>query len=261
MTDFKVIKTNKIKNKMRNITETLAAAKARKAKSAKSMQNRDAVSPLPIVSPSGSARVKLDIKGRPDTTVLDLALGHDEAMTAHPTFTKPVPPQDQFQGATTDFAAKLSAVDEAKAVLAKAVLDKVASRTQLEGMLTVRASYVDSIAAGSASKILSAAMQVRGSSTPIGNLPAPLSLDVELNGTPGVMLLSWDSISGARSYLVQYSLAGTADRHWDHAVTVPTATAALADMTIGQAYAFRVAAVGGTSGQSPWSEEVTRMAA
>ena len=84
---------------------------------------------------------------------------------------------------------------------------------------------------------------------------------LELNGTPGLMLLGWASVAGATSYNIQFSLATTADRHWDLLTTSKVSKASLPGMIIGQLYAFRVAAVGGANGQSPWSAEVVRMAA
>lgn len=247
---------------MRHLSDNLPTA-ARSAKSTKTKPaKRDAVTTDPVAPLTTNARVKVDFVRQTDTNAIQQALGHYDAMTDHPTLTDPVPPQDVFKAAVDDLAAKKAVSDAANAAALQATADKNAARTLVNKYYTTRGSYVDTMAGGDSRVIISAAMGVRASGSPTGNLPAPLNLTVVLNGTPGSAVLTWEQVAGARGYIIQFSLATTADRHWDLIATVGVVgTATLPDLTLGQVYAFQVAAVGGTSGQSPWSTEATRMAA
>ena len=120
-------------------------------------------------------------------------------------------------------------------------------------MNTQRGSYVDLVANGDPNVILSYGFQVRANPTPVGDLAAPANLSVELNGTPGLMLLTWEGVEKARAYNLQISPASTPARTWAPLLTSSTTKTRLDDLKLGQLYAFRVAAVGGATGQSPWS--------
>jgi hypothetical protein len=88
-----------------------------------------------------------------------------------------------------------------------------------------------------------------------------MALHLTLNGTPGVMFLDWKSVPHARSYVIQCSPADTMAREWTPVKTSSTVKVKFDGLTLGKVYAFRIAAVGGSTGQSDWSAEVVRMAA
>ena len=247
---------------MKHISANLPPA-ARSAKSTHSKPApRSAMRSDPVVPLTTTARVKVDIVRQTDTNAIQQALGHYDAMTDHPTLPTPVPTQDVFKAAVDDLAAKKVVADAATAAAVQATADKNTARTLMNKYYTTRGSYVDANAGGDSRVIISAAMGVRATGTPTGNLPAPLNLSVLLNGTPGEAVLNWEQVAVARGYNIQFSLATTPDRHWDLVATVGVVgTATLPGLMLGQVYAFQVAAVGGASGQSPWSLEVTRMAA
>jgi hypothetical protein len=135
------------------------------------------------------------------------------------------------------------------------------ARAALDLILTQRGSYVDLVANGDPNVILSSGFQLRANPTPVGDLAAPANLSVELNDTPGLMLLTWEGVEKARAYNLQISPASTPARTWAPLLTSSTTKTRLDDLKLGQLYAFRVAAVGGATGQSPWSIEAVRMAA
>ncbi len=89
----------------------------------------------------------------------------------------------------------------------------------------------------------------------------PLNLRIDLNGQAGVMILRWNRVAKALSYFVQCADATTDERVWTDLKTISNRKLILTDMEIGKMYAFRVAAIGGSAGQSLWCPEVLRMAA
>ena len=89
----------------------------------------------------------------------------------------------------------------------------------------------------------------------------PVNLLLTLNGTPGVMHLTWSGVLHARSYVIQCSPAGTMARVWSPFKTASSTKLKIEGLTLGEVYAFRIAAIGGSTGQSDWSAEVVRMAA
>ena len=123
------------------------------------------------------------------------------------------------------------------------------------------ASYVQSASNGNANAIVSAGFLLRAKSTPVGCLEMPLNLNLTLNGSIGIMGLTWDPVPKARSYMIQISEAATMERDWKPLRTSTSTKQIVKDLEPGKVYAFRVAAVGGVGGQSPWSVEVKRMAA
>ena len=75
------------------------------------------------------------------------------------------------------------------------------------------------------------------------------------------MILRWNRVAKALSYFVQCADATTDERVWTDLKTISNRKLILTDMEIGKMYAFRVAAIGGSAGQSLWCPEVLRMAA
>ena len=154
--------------------------------------------------------------------------------------------------------AKKTAENAAK----QATAAKDAARLALvQAYTTARAPYVQTASNGNTDVILSSGLPVRNSRTPTGDLPPPTGLLVVLNGTPGVMLMSWNAVAKARGYNIQYSPADTMEREWLPFATVNKSKYTASGLTIGKSYAFRVAANGGASAQSFWSVEVVRAAA
>ena len=125
----------------------------------------------------------------------------------------------------------------------------------------VRLPYIQMASNGNTRVILSSGLGVRRDPKPTPALDAPLRLIIELTTNPGQMIITWDAVEDSRSFILQQSLADTAERDW---ITIRTGTErniTLNNLTIGQPYAFRVATIGGATGQSPWSLEVIRSAA
>jgi Fibronectin type III domain len=207
------------------------------------------------------AKVKLDLKMRNDPALSQFSLDHITGMTGNANFPTPTPTAPDFLAALTAFQTAYSAAEVAKAAAKQAVSEKDEARAYLELMLTQRGNYVQIASNGNAPVILSANFPVRNAPTPVGELEVPIGLLLTLNGTPGVMHLSWSAVKAARSYVIQCSPADTMVREWSPFKMSTTTKLKIEGLTLGQVYAFRIAAIGGSTGQSDWSAEVIRMAA
>ena len=210
---------------------------------------------------SQDSKVKLDLSKRSDLSALALAQEHITKMTGNPNFTTPVPSAPDFLAAYTAFNDALAACEAAKTAQKEATFLKDQQRANLDYFLTQRGNYVQNASDGDGTVILSSGFDVRSPRTPVGLLSAPTGLYITLNGTPGVLLLEWDSVAHSRSYVIQCSPANTMTREWAPFKTSSVAKLRIEGMSLGQMYAFRIAAVGGSTGQSDWSAEVVRMAA
>jgi hypothetical protein len=196
-----------------------------------------------------------------DTELLNVLLAENTAITGNPAFPTPNPTVVEMSAAITDLQDKLANMTYLKSLLKSATTDKDVSRSTAEALFKSRAAYVQLASNGNKGLIESAGFSVRATPTPVGILPPPSNLFIELNGTPGLLLLSWSSVEFSRAYVIQCSPANTMAREWSPLKTSSVARLRIDGLTLGQVYAFRIAAVGGSTGQSDWSAEVIRMAA
>ena len=123
-----------------------------------------------------------------------------------------------------------------------------------EAMVARLASYVDGASDGDAAKIESAGFSVRSTPAPIGELPAPVDLQVLPSEFSGSANVKWKSVYGAKSYIVERALDNV-DMQWAVIGTSTKKETSLNSMVSGKKYWFRVAAVG-SAGQSAWSDPV-----
>ena len=207
------------------------------------------------------AKIKLDLRGKADAQLAPFCQAIITAMEDNPNFPDPVPPSPIFNGTVENYATKLQRHLLAKAAALQAKNEKDIARALVEKQVNTRADYVQTRSGGDAAIILSAGMPLRATRSPIGDLPPPQNLRIELNGTAGLMILTWNRVPKSLSYVIQWSEAATAERNWISLKTTTDRKLLLTETVLGMTYAFRVATIGGASGQSQWSPEVLRMAA
>ena len=210
--------------------------------------------------PSDGAKVKLDLASRNNDNLLAFATQHDQDMTDNAYYAAPMPAAPEFEAILTGYSQKLTDWMSARSAANVASSALSTARTNLEGALSTRGSYVQIASNNNAEVILSSGFDVRAPRTPSVPLDAPTGLAVELNGVSGLMMLSWNADAYAKGYLLQYSEDVT-PRQWQVQPRVSSAKLSLADMTLGKTYIFQAASLGGSTGQSPWCPEVSRAAA
>jgi hypothetical protein len=204
------------------------------------------------------AKVKLNLNQKTDSELYEFAQQHITAMAGNVNFTTPDPLAPAFLTLVTNFNTALQAAIVAQAAAKEKTSLKDAARDLLEAGLRARGNYVENKSGGAEAVILSAALPVKNTPAPVGELPAPVDFLATMGSLEGQIKLKWKRVRGAASYIVQVSPHAT-PRVWTLAAVSPNARAAVSGLTSGEMFAFRVAAVG-LAGQGGWSDESVKMA-
>ena len=205
--------------------------------------------------------VKSGVYDMTDTELVSATSSVVICMKGNARFPNPTPSLDFVDAANQELQAALIQIAQIKTALRSAMAKRDQIRKTVEANYRAEASYVQSASNGNTNAIVSAGFLLRATPSPVGNLAAPVGLNLTLDGTVGVMYLTWTLVEKARSYMIQISDAATMERNWK-ALRMSTVTKQMIDnLEPGKTYAYRIAAIGGASGQSPWSAEVIRMAA
>lgn len=216
----------------------------------------------PVVPTSDGAKVKMDLAGRPTSQRIMYIENHITQTTGNPNFTTLLPSAVDFLAQFTAYRNSALAADAAETLARDAIAMRDQVWAQMLATMNVRAAYVQAASNGNRQVILSSGLGVQNPRTPIGVLPPPLGLRVDLNGTIGKMILNWDAVAGAKTYLLERAIVvNGVVGPWEMIEVGAKPTLTLNGMTVGTEYAFRVAAAGGTGGKSDWSTVVMRTAA
>lgn len=212
-------------------------------------------------TPTGKAKVKLELQSRSDTNLVGFGHSCAEAMLNNPNFptAEQQPTPAIFDAKLAEFEGILAQLDNLR-LMAKGLTDqRDIVRVEFEALFGQRGTYVELASGGDANIILSAGLPVRNGRTPVGVLPFPGDLRVDLNGVEGEMVVRWTAVKNAKGYMLQMAEVkdGVAGE-FSLAYTGGKFSTRLTGMPLGKNLAFRVAAVGGEDGKSPWSPEVWR---
>lgn len=209
------------------------------------------------------AKVALNLRTKSDSDLLVYTDNHIALIGADPLFSglTLMPSTAEFLALRNEYATALAAFNAAKDTFHAATRAKDSTRLALEVGFNVRGPYVQSVANFNAQAILATGLSLKAPPSPPPVLQPPENLRIDLNGTVGVMFASWLAVSGARGYLIQFSLADTDERNWSEPQNSTNRKVTFTGMLVGHKYAFRVATIGADSTQSLWSAEVLRMAA
>jgi hypothetical protein len=182
------------------------------------------------------------------------------AMNGNPHFPSPTPALTVFiAGVNALEAAETDAQEGKRESRAKTMLrdDK---EDALDKMVSQLFSYAEGVAGDDDQLIISAGMEPKGAG---GGASDPLTASYALHATvgdqPGEMDLAWDTVSGARSYVIEMTTDPNTAGSWKQAGVSTKSKMTISDLASGTRYSFRVAAVG-TSGQGPWSGLATKIA-
>lgn len=206
-----------------------------------------------------AAKVRLRLSRLSVPELLERAQQIVSAMTGNPDFPTPNPPLASVTAAADDLdkanntANTARMESKAKTVLANEQADK------LRGMLTNLGSYVENIANGKDAVINGAGMDVKAPAS-AGAVPGVVTgLEATTGDNDGEIDLSWNSIDGISSYVVERSLKPPPDAAWQHQGAVTKSRTTANGLASGTRYWFRVAAVG-AKGQGGWSDIASRIA-
>jgi len=145
--------------------------------------------------------VKLELSKKSVPQKIDSGKSVVLAMTANPNFTTPVPPLVDITAATLALEKAANDVEaQGGGTLLTAIMHE--KEDAFDTKMTALGNYVDGVATGSETIILSAGMETKKQNAPIG-IPAEVT-GLEAKGGPltGEVSLRWKSVKGARTYVI-----------------------------------------------------------
>jgi hypothetical protein len=178
------------------------------------------------------------------------------AMENNPNYPTPSPALPVVRASFDAYQAALAAAADGGVTLTSA---KNARRNELVSLLRQLASYVQVACEGDMTKLLSSGFPVqKPSRQPIGLLPAPENLRVDLGVLTGSLDAKASPVAGASIYNWRVSAAEAPSAPLQIAQTTAARTT-FDELTPGKTYIVEVNAVG-TAGPSNWSNPVSQMA-
>jgi len=204
-------------------------------------------------------KIKLNLRNMSVTEKIQFARQIVTGMTGNASFATPDPPLATI---TTCASALENAYNDAN-VARQEASTKVSVQDDEERVLDTNlqklANYVESASDGDEAKIQSTGMSVRAKPAPVGALPMPAGLAATAGDMEGEIDLSWDRVTGAKSYVIEQSPDPITPLSWKHAGVSTKSSITVSGLTSGTKYWFRVAGIG-AAGQGAWSDPATKYA-
>lgn len=206
------------------------------------------------------SRIKLNLKALTIPEKLARSQQIVAALTGNSNFTTPHPTLAQVTTAISELETASNAAQAARQEAKARTAAQNNKEESLDRIMTQLVAYVESIAGDDEEIIMSAGLNVRAANAPVSSTPsAPPALTATAGDRDGEIDLSWDTVRGARSYVIERSSDPPTDSSWTHATVSTRSQTTIEDLTSGTRYWFRVAAVTAT-GQSGWSNPAMKIA-
>lgn len=205
-------------------------------------------------------KLKLELKQKNTGEKIALGQNHITAMTGNVTYpaASRVPSDAAIQTVQDNLVAAAAAVDAAETVWKQRIQEREAAEEAWEVKITARAGYCEALTPGDAVALASTGFPLRGSPSPIGELPAPGDLRATAGSNEGEVDLRCDTVKGASSYEWECRLHD-GNPPWAAIKTSTTVKITATGLTPGALYAFRVRAIG-SAGPGAWSDEAVERA-
>lgn len=169
-------------------------------------------------------------------------------------FKNPSPPLASVTAATNELETAATETQEARQLAKTKTSAQNQKEDTLDKLMSQLSGYVESVAGDNEELVRRAGMDTRAPAGSSSALPvAPPALSATRGDHEGEIDCSWDTVSGARSYVIEISPDPPAATSWKHAAVSTKSRGTISSLTPGTRYWFRVAAVG-TAGQSGWSD-------
>jgi hypothetical protein len=189
-----------------------------------------------------------------DTELDNFAQGVIDAMTGNAAFPTPPVTLAELQTAQSDFTAKMAAAQTG------GVADTAAKNNSRQSLITILrdvAAYVQIRCNNDAAILLSSGFEMQSTNRAQVELTKPLSLSLK-NGAAGQLIARVDPVKSASMYEGRIKLS---DGDWLPSVfTGDSQHIIFGGLTRGKDYTAEVRALGGSTGQSDWSDPSSHMA-
>jgi hypothetical protein len=182
------------------------------------------------------------------------------SLTGNASFPTPQPALATFTQAKDELADAYSEAQNARKTAKEKTTIQNKKEAALDRVFSQLAAYVESVAGGNEELILSAGMDPRAAAVASTGTPAqPQALAAVAGDYEGQIDLSWDTMDGVRSYVIQQSGDPVTATSWSYGGVSTKSSFTAANLNSGTRYWFRVAAVN-SNGQSGWSDPATKIA-
>src|SRR5271154_348043 len=214
--------------------------------------------PTPVTTntPVRNFRIYTGFTKAPDNDVCNLALDVSAALTGHPIFTTPPVTSAQLTALEGTFSTDMTA---ARKLGTDRTLAKNISRQALLDALVQDALYCQGLARHDLNTLLTSGYEVVSNNRTPGPLDTPQIAGID-NNVSGQLTVRGGAVINGRMYQLQFSLDnGTT---WTILGTNYTSARRmlLTPTTAGKTYLIQISALGGSTGQSAWSNPVSIMA-
>ena len=211
--------------------------------------------PVTTNTPVRSFRIYTGFTKAPDNDVCNVALDVSSALDGHPVFVAPPFPSAQLTTLQTTFSADMTA---ARKLGKDRTLAKKISRQALLDALVQDALYCQGLARHDLNTLLTSGYEVVSTNRTPGPLDTPQINSID-NSVSGQLTVHGTAVLNGRMYQLQYSLDNGAT--WTNGGTFTNARRMLlAPTTAGKMYTIQICALGGSTGQSAWSDPKSIMA-
>jgi hypothetical protein len=181
------------------------------------------------------------------------------ALTGNSNFTTPNPTLAAVTTAISELETTSNDARAARFEARRLTGVQTVKEDKLHQLVTQLGAYVESVAGDDEAKIMSARLETRSAATTDSSAPAaPETLTATTGNHEGEIELTWDTVRGARSYVVERANDPQAGP-WTQAGVSPRSSLILEGLDSGKRYYFRVAAIT-LNGQSPWSNHALKVA-
>ncbi len=183
-----------------------------------------------------------------------------KALTGNATFPTPSPALATVTTAIDDAEKAAAEAQQARQTAKEKTSNQNQKEDALDSLFTRLAAYVESVSGGDEQMILSAGMDTREKGVAATDTTAePLGLSASAGDHDGEIDLSWDKVSGAKSYVIEKSADPPTPTSWMHAGVSTKSRFTVEGLTSGTRTWFRVAAIN-ANGQSGWSAPAMKIA-
>lgn len=203
-----------------------------------------------------ATKVSLGFAKLPDTELDNFVQRVIDRMTGNATFHTPHLPTTDLQTAKDDFTAKVSAAQAGGPADTAA---KNNARQALLGMLRQQALYVQMTSDGDMSQLLSSGFEAQSTNRAQSALPQPQNLSIK-NGATGQLIASVSPIKNTSMYEGRIKLSDDGAGWLPSVFTGDSRHIIFDGLTRGKDYTAQVRALGGSTGQSDWSDPSSHMA-
>ena len=213
-------------------------------------------SPVTTNTPVRSFRIYTGFTKAPDNDVCNVALDVSSALDGHPIFTTPPVTPTQLITLQNTFSADMTA---ARKLGTDRTLTKNISRQALVDALVQDALYCQGLARHDLNTLLTSGYEVVSTNRTPGPLDTPQITSID-NSVSGQLTVHGTSVLNGRMYQMQYSTDNGVT--WTNAGVNYTSARRMtfSPTTAGKLYTIQISALGGSTGQSAWSNSVSIMA-